>query len=71
MFIKSDGTLMKTSFSMATGDPETAENVTELSTYKFSFLDLSRNAFYVTTDGKVLVQSSTGTAPYILNNPIQ
>lgn len=71
MFIKSDGTMMKTSFSMATGDPETAENVPELSTYKFSFLDLSRNAFYVTTDGKVLVQSSTGTTPYMLNNPIQ
>ncbi|MBA4317684.1 MAG: hypothetical protein C0412_04720, partial [Flavobacterium sp.] len=71
MFIKSDGTLWKTSFNMGTGNPETAEAVSELSAYRFSFLAISDRAFYVTTDGKILAQLSTGTTPLILNSPLQ
>lgn len=71
MFVTSDGTLMKTSFSMATGEANNAEIVSELSAYKFSYLSVGRRAFYVTKDGKILVQLSYQTTPLILNNPLQ
>jgi alpha-tubulin suppressor-like RCC1 family protein len=71
MFLKSDGTLVKTSFSMIDGTPQIVETVTELSSYRFTMFDVSSRAFFVTTDGKLLIQSSTGTTPYILNSPLQ
>ncbi len=67
MFIKTDGTIYKTSFSMMDGSPQVAEAVQELSSYRFSIVDASRIAYYLTTGGQILVQSSTGTAPYVLS----
>ncbi len=70
MFIKSDGTLWKTSFSMATGNPNAAEIVPELSTYRFSLLSVTNKAFYITQEGKLFVQLSNGTTPLIMDNPL-
>lgn len=71
MMIKQDGTLWKTWFSMSDGSSQPIERVTELSAYTFSLMDVSRYAYYVTTDGKLLVQRSYGTAPLIMNTPTQ
>jgi len=71
MFISQDGTLWKTWFSMADGTPQTIERVTELAAYTFTMMDVSRMAFYVTTDGKILVQQSYGNTPLILASPTQ
>lgn len=71
MFIKSDGTIWKTSFSMASGDPTTAEAATDLASFRFSLLSVNTRAFYVTTDGKILAQLSYGTTPLELSNPLQ
>ena len=71
MFIKSDGTLWKTSFSMATGNPTTAESAADLAAYRFSLISVFNRAFYVTQDGLVLAQLSTGSTPLVLNNPLQ
>lgn len=69
MFVAADGTLWKTSFSMSDGSPQLAERVTGLGTSNFKLIDISRLAFYYDTAGKLLIQSSAGTAPYILDNP--
>lgn len=71
MFLKSDGSIVKTSFSMVDGSPQAAEPVTELSSYTFSMFDISSRAFFITSDGKLVVQSSSGTVPYSLNTPLK
>ncbi len=69
MFVKSDGTLWNTYFSMVDGSPQAAERVAELSAYTFKLIDISRLAYYIDSTGKLLIQSSSGTSPYILNTP--
>jgi len=70
-FLKSDGTLVKTSFSMVNGAPQMVESVTELAAYTFSYICIKNRAFFVTTDQKVLIQASPGTSPYVLSTPLK
>jgi hypothetical protein len=70
-FLKSDGTLVKTSFSMVNGAPQTVESVTEMTGFIISYLCVKKTAFFVTTDQKVLIQASPGTVPYGLNTPLK
>ena len=69
MFVLSDGTLVKCGFDMGTGNVTAPESVTELSGYRFRLLAVSNRAFYVTSNGEILIQLSTGTAPLVINQP--
>ncbi len=62
MFGKSDGTVWSSSVSMADGTPTEAERVNGLE--NVVLLDASDDAYYVQSDGTILIQSSTGTEPY-------
>ena len=71
MFIKSDGSLWQTSMSMATGDLMPLEKIPGFDNYDLKLLDAFDDSYFITKDGKLLIQVSTQTVPYVELNPLQ
>lgn len=71
MFIKPDGSLWSTSIDMATMDINAVEKEAGFDAYNLKLLDTFMEGYFITKDGKLIIQVSKGTAPYVEPNPLQ
>ncbi len=69
IFVMPDGSVLQTWFSGVTGMPQQVQPMQEMSGYGCKLVAASTRAFFVTTDHRIVVLSSTQTAPLVLDNP--